>query len=120
MQGKRTERLGEVLRAEITDLIRRRAKDPRLTELITVTGVEVSPDLKQAKVFFSLLGSKEEDKEQRAGVADALEHSKGFFKRELGKRLRLKFPPDLSFHYDASGDYGDRIERLLREIHEQD
>lgn len=120
MASRRAVQLGNVLQAELSELISRRAKDPRLEVMITVTGVKVSEDLKQARVFFCLMGEEQAAPSRRRQVQAGLESSAGFFKRELGRRLRLKHPPDLSFAYDESFDYAGRIERLLRELHEDE
>jgi ribosome-binding factor A len=120
MASRRAAQLGNVLQVELADLISRRAKDPRLTGLITITGVKLSDDLKQARVFFCLMGAEQTTPKRKREVEAGLASSSGFLKRELSKRLRLRHPPELSFSYDDSFDYAGRIDRLLKEIHEDD
>jgi len=100
---------------EMADIIRREMGDPRIS-LVTLTGVELSDDLKHAKVFFVEMGQETCREETKA----ALEHASGFFKRELGKRLSIRYIPDLIFIADRSFSYGTRIEKLIREIHERE
>jgi len=103
--------VGDRIREEISDLLLRRVKDPRIG-FVTITGVELSPNLRYAKVFYSVVGAEEDQK--RAG--QGLESAGGFIKRELARRLQLKFMPDIEFHYDSSLEYGDRMERLFKEL----
>jgi ribosome-binding factor A len=114
---KRCDRIADLLQREIADLLLRRVKDPR-TEGVTVTGVKVSSDLQHARVFYCVMGSGEAG--AREAAADGLEKSKGFMRRELGKRLHMKHLPHLEFVYDASFDYGEKIERLLKELHKDE
>ncbi|MFH0809140.1 MAG: 30S ribosome-binding factor RbfA [Pseudomonadota bacterium] len=117
--SRRAVQLSNVIRSELTELIGRRVKDPRLEGLITITGVEMSEDLKHARVFFCLMGA-EGDSGRRGEVQRGLASSAGFLKCELGRRIRLKFPPELSFSYDDSFDYATRIERVLRDLRENE
>jgi len=107
-------RVADRIQAEIADIIRRRLKDPRLT-FLTVTGVDVPADLRSARVYVSTL--REEDVE---AMLAGLEHAKGFLRRELGKRLDLRHVPELFFKLDRSAVRGMHIEKLLREIHEEE
>jgi len=120
MGSRRAVQLGNTLRAELSELISRRAKDPRLEGFITVTGVEMADDLKTGRVYFCLMGEEQSSSKRRRQVEAGLASSAGFFRRELGRRLRLKHLPELSFTYDESFDYAGRIERILKEIHEHD
>ena len=120
MPSRRAVQLGNVLRSELSELISRRAKDPRLEGLITITGVEMTEDLKLARVFFCLMGSEHDRPRRRKEVEAGLASSSGFLKRELGRRLRLRHPPELSFTYDESFDYAGRIDRILKDLHEDD
>jgi ribosome-binding factor A len=120
MASRRAEQMGHVLQAELAELISRRAKDPRLEGLITVTGVKMSDDLKLARVYFCLMGEEQADPSRRREVQKGLTSSSGFLKRELGRRLRLRHPPELSFFYDESFDYAGRIERILKGLHEDE
>ena len=115
MEHKRADRIADLILKELAEVLLRRVKDPRLTE-ITLTNVEVSPDLRHAKVYYSLLG----DEEKRSKAAVGLESARGFVKRELGKRLQLRRMPDISFYFDASLEHGSQIDRLLAELKESD
>lgn len=109
---RRTERLNDLIREEISELVRRQAKDPRLDCFLTVTRVDVSPDLRLAKVFISIMGTEEEKREAMNGLASA----SGFFHRELMKRLSLRRTPQLSFHRDDSIERAAHVLDLMKEI----
>jgi ribosome-binding factor A len=114
---KRSDRIADLLQSEIADLLLRRVKDPRI-DGVTITGVKVTRDLQHARVFYCIMGSpKDEGKE---AVAAALDRAKGFMRQELGKRLHMRYVPQLEFFYDVSFDYGDKIERLLKELHKDE
>jgi ribosome-binding factor A len=108
---KRTVQVGGLIQQEISELLVRKIKDPRL-ELVTITGVEVSPDLKLARVYFSRFGNPDEIR----WVLEGLQSATGFIKRELGQRIKLRRVPDLEFVHDTSFEYGDRIESLLKDL----
>lgn len=109
-QFRRTDRLNEQLRQEITLLLRGEVRDPRVT-LATVTAVQTSPELDHAKVYFTTLG----DEEERAEVLAGLRSAAAFLRRELGKRLRIRRVPELHFAVDRVLEEAARIERLLSE-----
>ncbi len=109
---KRSQRVGDLLRQEIADIIMRKVKDPRLG-FVTVTGVDITEDLKIARVFISCL--KEEERET---TLEILRAAKNFIRSEVAKRVRMKVIPTIEFKVDESLGYGDRIEKLLREIKE--
>jgi ribosome-binding factor A len=117
MEFKRSDRIADQLHREIAELVMRRVKDPRV-QAVTITGVEVSRDLQHANVFYCITG-KPGDKEKET-VAEGLNKAKGFIRQELGKRLTMKHLPQLSFRYDQSFDYGEKIERLLKEIQQDE
>lgn len=94
-------------------MIFRDLKDRRVG-FVTVTGVDMSPDLRHARIFVSLMGSEDEKKESLA----ALNHATGWIRHELGQRIRMKFLPDIVFLTDTSQDYGEHIDKLIDEIHE--
>ncbi|CAH0119855.1 MULTISPECIES: 30S ribosome-binding factor RbfA [unclassified Paenibacillus] len=111
----RVGRVGEQLKKELSGLIQTELKDPRVG-FVTVTGVEVTNDLSQAKVYLSVLG----DEQQKEDTLKALMKANGFLRSELGKRIRLRHTPELVFKFDTSIEYGSRIEKLLDEIkHEE-
>ncbi|MBI3592620.1 MAG: 30S ribosome-binding factor RbfA [Nitrospirae bacterium] len=111
---KRSQRLSILLREEIADIIMKRVKDPRLG-FVTVTDVELSEDLKIARVFISVL--KEEDKDV---TLEILNSAKGLVRSEVSKRVRTKFIPTVEFRIDKSIEQGGRIDRLLKEIKEKE
>ena len=99
---------------QVADQIQRELKDPRLG-FVTVTSVEVTPDLRYARVFFSVMGTPEEEQ----ATQQALEHATGFLRHELAAHLDLRFVPELSFRHDPSIAQGDRIARLLAAIEQE-
>jgi ribosome-binding factor A len=111
---KRADRVADQIRIEISDILLKQVRDPRIGSL-TITGVKVTDDLRLAKVYFVEMAQATIRAETLAG----LEKATGFLKRELGKRLQLRFIPDLIFRADTSFAYGDRIERLLAEIKQE-
>ncbi len=107
----RANRVGEQMKKELGDIIGRKIKDPRIG-FVTVTDVQVTGDLQQAKVFISVLG----DEEQRENTLKGLAKAKGFIRSEIGQRIRLRKTPEIIFEFDESIDYGNRIETLLHQI----
>jgi ribosome-binding factor A len=111
----RANRVGEQMKKELGDIIGRKIKDPRIG-FVTVTDVEVTGDLQQAKVYISVLG----DEEQRENTLKGLAKAKGFIRTEIGNRIRLRKTPEIVFEWDESIDYGNRINTLLHELHKDD
>lgn len=107
----RTGRVAEQIKKELSQLIQTELKDPRIG-FITVTGVDLTNDLSQAKVYLSVLG----DEEQKEGSLKGLEKAKGYLRSELGKRIQLRYTPELIFKFDESIAYGSRIEKLLGDL----
>ena len=107
-EGKRPDRVGEEFREVLAEEIPR-LKDPRVG-FVTVTGVDVSADLRRATVFYTAMGEESERRATRAGLVSA----KGHLRRVLGSQVRLKFLPELDFKEDLSIERGDRVEELLR------
>ena len=103
-----------MIRQVLAEMLLREMNDPRL-ESVTITGVEVTGDLKLATVFFSAMGSPEKEEASLHGFQSAA----GFIKKKLGKELRLRVIPDLLFKVDHSFDYGSRIDRLIQNIKEE-
>jgi ribosome-binding factor A len=108
---RRTEQLGEFLRAEVTDIIRSELDDPRLG-FWTITRVEVPPDLRSARVYVSVLGSDGERKE----TLMALRGAAGFIRGHLKPRMRTRTIPDLDFRDDRSMEHAEAIDRALRDL----
>jgi ribosome-binding factor A len=111
--SRRPQRIALQIQQEISLLISRHIKDRRIG-FVTVTGVRMSPDLKHAKVYVTLMETEEQKKESLA----ALHHASGWIRRELGKKIRMKHVPEIVFITDTSQDYGDHIEELINKIHE--
>lgn len=105
------ERVNELIRQEISELVQRQVRDPRIPGLVSVTDVRVSPDLGHAVVYVSAPGTDAE----RAAALGGLRHSSGFIKRELRSRINLRKVPDLDFRLDEAIQQGLRINDLLRE-----
>ncbi|WP_147802313.1 30S ribosome-binding factor RbfA [Alkalicoccus halolimnae] len=115
MGNVRAHRVAEQLKKEVSDIIHRELKDPRIG-FITVTDVDVTGDLQQAKVFVTVYG----DEEERRKTLSALEQAKGFIRSEAGQRIQLRKTPDISFEFDESIEQGNRIEALIREMKEKE
>ena len=110
--SRRIEKLNHLIREEISELLQRQVKDPRLGGFITVTGVSTSSDLRHAKVFISIMGGEEE----KGNAMEALSNASGFLRKELGMRLRLRYNPELSFHRDNSIEQGSHILELIGQV----
>ena len=110
---KRVDRVSELISEEVSKIIQFELKDPRLG-LVTVTGVEMGSDLRNAKIYISVHGGKE-DVERSIQI---LTGASGFIRKEIGKRVRLKYIPKLTFQWDKSTDYAMHIEELLKQIKE--
>lgn len=108
----RPERVARLMRREVAEILARRLRDPRLGGMVSVTDVEVSPDLSAARVYVSVL----ESGEARARVFAALESAVGFVRRELAPRLGLREVPEIRFVADDSIERGARVEELLRRL----
>jgi ribosome-binding factor A len=115
-QGYRPDRVGDQIRQELSEILSRgEVHDPGIG-FITLTRVQVTADLQIARVYYTSLG----DPEARKKTARALERATGFFRRQVGARLQLRRVPELEFRFDESIANQDRIEQILRDIHEQD
>jgi ribosome-binding factor A len=115
MAKVRIGRVGEQIKKELSVILQTELKDPRIG-FVTVTGVEVTNDLSQAKVFLSVLG----DDQQKEETLKALAKGSGFIRSELGRRVRLRHTPELIFKFDTSIEYGGRIEQLLQELNHKE
>ncbi len=110
--NRRPDRVAEAIREEVTTFLAEDARDPRLVGLVTVTGVDVTSDLRHASVYVSVLGSDED----RASTAAGLDSLAAHLRARVGKALRLRFAPELSFRFDRSIERAARIETLLTQI----
>lgn len=108
----RIARVNNLIRQELSELLQRQVKDPRLDDFVAITEVTTSPDLKYAKVFISYIASPEEKQK----TLSVLTGASGFFRRELAKNLRLRRIPELSFHWDDSIERGDHLLRLIDQV----
>ena len=114
--GFRPDRVGEQIRDELSTMLSRgTVHDPGIG-FITLTRVKVSPDLQLARVYYTTLG----DEAARRETAKALERATGFFRRQIGDRLQLRRVPELKFQFDESIGHQDRVEQILRDLHEED
>ncbi len=111
MTSKRSEKVAEAIHEIVSGLLVKGLKDPRIG-FVTITGVSMTDDLHQARVFFSVIGSDTAKKESEQGLNSA----KGFVRKEVAKNLRMRFAPDILFVYDESIEQGNRIESILKEI----
>ena len=114
-QGYRPDRVADQIRAEVSQMLAREVHDPGIG-FITVTRVQVSPDLQLARVYYTTIGSES----QRRATVKALQRALPFLRYQIGKRLRLRRVPVLEFFFDKSVEHQARVEELIREIHEAD
>ena len=111
MDFKRADRVADLVKQQIAEILRREVHDPRIAN-ITVTDVRLTDDLRSARIYVVELGKDRMSDD----VGQGLSKARGFVRRELGKRLQLRYVPELSFFYDSSFEYGSKIDRLLKEI----
>jgi ribosome-binding factor A len=113
-QGSRAARVGDQIREELASLLTRQVHDPGIG-FVTITRVKVSPDLQQARVYYTSIG----DDQARKESARALGRATPFLRRQVGQRLRLKRVPELTFSFDQAIEQTDRIEQILQELHRE-
>jgi ribosome-binding factor A len=111
----RPERVAQMVQELLGQIFVRGMRDPRIG-LVTITGVKMSPDLREARVYWTVHG----DAEQRKQTAKALEKARGFLRREIGTEIKLRVVPNLMFTYDEAIDRGERIEQLIRQVHDEE
>lgn len=111
MPSRRTEQVAELLQAELSELLRREMQDPRLG-FVTIVGVDVSPDLRNARVHVSCYGDEAAQKESLR----ALRHASGFLRSEIARRVRLRTIPQLTFSLDHTMEEADAVQRTLRQL----
>ncbi|MFG6118293.1 30S ribosome-binding factor RbfA [Thalassobacillus sp. B23F22_16] len=115
MSDLRANRVAEQMKKELGDIISKKIKDPRVG-FVTVTDVDVTGDLQQAKVYISVLGDDKQQQDTLLGLAKA----KGFIRSEIGKRIRLRKTPEIAFEFDEAIERGNRIEEILRDLNDTD
>lgn len=116
MSTRRMARVNDLIRTEISELLIREIRDPRLGGLVSVTEVVTSPDLRYAKVYVSVMGSEDEKRQVEEGLASAT----GFLRRCLGERLSLRYIPELNFRRDESIERGSHLLELINEVVPED
>jgi len=114
MHFKRAYRVAGLIQKELSDLLATKIKDPRL-DLVTITRINVTSDLRSARVYFSVVESQERGPGAMAGFESAM----GYLKRELSHRLNLRYMPELKFVYDESFDRADAIDKIFKTIHNE-
>lgn len=115
MAKHRAGRINEEMKKEIASIIMNDLKNPRITAMVTITDVEVTRDLRYAKVFASIFGNEEEKKIS----LDALKSSLGYIRREVGQRIKLRYTPELILQVDDTIDRGMHIDALIRQANEE-
>ncbi|MGP4075643.1 30S ribosome-binding factor RbfA [Halobacillus sp. K22] len=115
MNDLRANRVGEQMKKELSDIIGKKIKDPRVG-FVTVTEVKVTGDLQQAKIYISVLGDEKQKHDTLVGLAKA----KGFIRSEIGQRIRLRKTPEIMFEFDEAIERGNRIETILRDLNDTD
>ena len=111
MSELRANRVAEQMKKELGDILTTKIKDPRVG-FVTVTDVEVTGDLQQATIYVSILGTDKEKEDTLLGLSKA----KGFVRSEIGKRIRLRKTPEVTFEFDEAYEYGNHIESILRDL----
>lgn len=116
MSKHRKDRINEEVRRVVSEIIMNELKDPRVSRLCSVVAAEVTPDLKFAKIYISVLGNDEEKKNSLAGLNSAA----GYIRKELGQRINLRNNPEVHFELDKTIEHGARIMDILSEINKKD
>lgn len=112
----RIERVNNLIRREISELIQYEIRDPRLESFVTVTEVSTSADLKYAKIFVSSMSGKQDEK----NILEVLNSATGYLRTELASKIRIRRIPELSFQWDDSIEHGDKILRIMDDLHQED
>ncbi len=112
MSVPRSLRVARAIKKEMSEIISRNLKDERIDGLVSITDVECSPDCRRVKIFISVYGQKE----QQEGTMEALNDNSSYIRGELGRRIRLRFAPEVSFHLDDSLERGAKVSQILDKI----
>ena len=115
MEGKRSEKVADLIQKEISQMLVKSIKDPRIG-FVTITRVAVSEDCRSAKIYFSVAG----DLIERENSQKGLESAKGYIRKELGRRIRLRYTPEIMFQFDPSIEYAIHMEELIHSLHEEE
>ena len=113
MANYRGGRINEEVKREVSNIIQNEIKDPRLTAMVSVTDVKVTRDLRYAKVFVSIFGKNDEEKNNTFA---ALKNASGYIRKEIGQRINLRYNPQIIFELDDSINYGMHIEELIQRV----
>lgn len=112
----RSHRLSEELKREISKMILEEIKDPRIKAMVSITDIEVTKDLRYAKVYVSIYGGEEEKRETFEGLKSAA----GYIRHEIGRRIKMRYTPEIIFELDHSIEYGAKISEILKELNKQE
>ena len=115
MEGKRSERIADLVQREVSEMLQKSIKDPRIG-FVTITRVQVSDDCRQARIYYSVMGTPED---QEASL-EGLQSARGFIRKELGHRLQLRYTPDILFQFDPSIEYSIRLGEIFQKLHEDE
>jgi ribosome-binding factor A len=111
MGENRIERIANLIKKEVAEMLVREVKDPRIG-MVTITGVNVSKDLRIAHIYYSALGSEKQIQDSAIGLRQATK----FIQREIGQRIRMRYTPAIDFHFDHSLEYGSHIDKILKDL----
>jgi ribosome-binding factor A len=111
-EGKRSEKVADLIRKEISEILMRSTKDPRIG-FVTVTRVLVTGDCRSAKIYYSVMGSEAEREASIEGLGSAT----GYIRKELGRRVRLRYTPEIVFQFDPSVEYAIHMEEVIQSLH---
>ena len=114
--ARRSERVGEAIRRSISGILHTELRDPRMQGFITVTRVEVTADLRFARIHYSVLG----DEKKKKSIAIGLRCAKSFIRKRIANELKLRYAPDIAFKYDERAEHSERIDRVLDKIHKEE
>jgi len=112
LSENRIRRVAEQIKKDVSQIIRTELKDPRISGITSVTGVEVSKDLRYASIYVSIYG----DNDEQATTLKILEKASGFVRTEISRRIRLRYVPEISFYLDNSIEYGNHIENIIKSL----
>jgi len=115
MEGKRSEKVADLIHKEISEMLVKTIKDPRIG-FVTITRVEASEDCRSAKVYFSVTGTREDRERSMKGLSSA----KGYVRKELGRRIRLRYTPEIIFKFDPSIEYAIHIGEVIRHLKKEE
>ncbi len=116
LSDNRMRRVAKQIKKDVSQIIGTELKDPRISGITSVTGVEMSKDLRYASIYVSIYG----DNSERDLTLAVLDKASGFVRSEIGRRIRLRYTPEISFHLDNSIEYGNRIDKIIKTLKEEE